>query len=191
MREVTYYVATSLDGRIAAPDGDFSAFPVEGDHMQALMHEYTDTLPSHVQAALGLEADRFRFDTVLMGWETYAVALKEGIDSPYAHLRQVIASRQKRTVPDDIEVTADPVQRLRELRQEEGSGIWIAGGGDLAGSLLGEIDRLVLKIYPLVLGAGVPLFGGIGYSPSSFERTGIRTFDSGLVMAEYVRSQGR
>lgn len=188
MREVTYYVATSLDGWIAAPDGDWTAFPVEGDHMQALMHEYTDTLPTHVQSALGLQADRSRFDTVLMGWQTYTPALKEGIDSPYQHLRQVIASRQERSVPEGLEVTADPLKRLQELRAQEGSGIWVAGGGTLAGSVLSEIDRLVLKIYPVVLGAGIPLFGEIGYAPNYFDRVSVRTFESGMILAEYRRT---
>lgn len=32
------------------------------------------------------------------------------------------------------------------------------GGGTLAGALYGEIDRLVLKVAPLTIGAGIPLF---------------------------------
>ncbi|MCE0537511.1 dihydrofolate reductase family protein [Kineosporia rhizophila] len=185
---MTYYVATSLDGRIADPEGGFDAFPMEGDHMQVLMHEYTDTIPTHLLQRFGLTATRSRFDTVLMGWETYTPALKEGIDSPYQHLRQVIASRQEREVPDGLEVTADPVRRLRELKAEPGQGIWVAGGGRLAGSVLDEIDRLVLKINPIVLGAGIPLFGGIEYSPRTFTRVGWRAFESGTVIAEYERA---
>ncbi|GAB6902168.1 dihydrofolate reductase family protein [Kineosporia succinea] len=189
MREVTYYVATSLDGRIAAPDGAWDAFPMEGDHMQALMHEYTDTIPTHIQQMLGLTATNTLFDTVLMGWNTYTPALKEGIDSPYQHLRQVIASRRPRVVPDGLEVTAEPVRRLRELKDDDGGGIWVAGGGTLAGAVLDEIDRLVLKINPVVLGDGIPLFGGIGYAPTAFERVAVRPFESGVMLAEYVRAR--
>ncbi|GAB3285007.1 dihydrofolate reductase family protein [Kineosporia babensis] len=191
MREATYYVGVSLDGRIAAPDGTFDAFPVEGDHLQVLMHEYTDAIPTHIQDAVGVKATTTMFDTVLMGWETYTPALKEGIDSPYRHLRQIIASRRQREVPEGIEVTAEPLQRLRELKAEDGAGIYIAGGGALAGAVLPEIDRLVLKIYPVVLGAGIPLFGGIDYSPDDFQRIEVRTFDSGMIMAEYRRSAAR
>ncbi|GLY31938.1 dihydrofolate reductase family protein [Kineosporia sp. NBRC 101731] len=187
MRELTYYVATSLDGRIAAPDGDWSAFPAEGDHLEAIVREYADTLPSHVHEALGAHADTSRFDTVFMGWGTYTPAREAGIDSPYAHLRQVVASRQPRPVPGSIELTADPAGRIAELKQERGSGIWLAGGGTLAGALIDQIDRLVLKINPVVLGAGIPLFGGIPYLPTRFERIGWRPFESGVVFAEYAR----
>jgi len=188
MRELTYYVGVSLDGFIAAPDGDFSAFPVEGDHMQALMHEFTDTIPAHVQRLVGLEADRSRFDTVVMGWQTYTPALREGIDSPYPHLRQVIATRQPREVPAGIELTDDPVATVRALRREPGTGVYLAGGGAIAGALVDEIDRLQLKVYPVLLGDGVPLFRGLGYRPLPFRRVSSRPFASGMVLNEYVRS---
>lgn len=187
MREVTYYVATSLDGCIAAPDGAFDMFPVEGDHMHVLMHEYTDTIPAHIQQPLGLAADGSRFDTVLMGWGTYTPALDIGIDSPYPHLRQVVATRQERAVPEEVETTADPVATLRDLKQEDGSGIWLAGGGQLAGAVIDEIDRLVLKINPLVLGDGIRLFGDLEHGIRRFERTAHRAFDSGVLIAEYER----
>lgn len=187
MRELTYYVGVSLDGFIAAPDGDFSAFPVEGDHMQVIMHEFTDTIPTHIQRVVGLEADRSRFDTIVMGWETYMPALREGIDSPYAHLRQVIATRQPREVPSGIELSDDPVAAVRALKREPGTGIYLAGGGALAGALADEIDRLQLKVYPVLLGAGVPLFRGLEYGPLPFRRVGSRPFESGMVLNEYVR----
>ena len=186
MRELTYYVAVSLDGYIAAPDGSFDAFPVEGDHMAALISEYADTIPGHIAGALGITAGAQRFDTVLMGWNTYEVGLKEGVASPYPHLRQIVASRERTIDVDGIEATNDPVGVVRELKKEPGSGIWLCGGGSLAGALVPEIDRLVLKVNPIVLGAGIPLFAG-RYEPQPFARLATRAFQSGVVMNEYRR----
>jgi len=186
MRELTYYVAVSIDGYIASPDGAFDAFPVEGDHMAALMDDYADTIPAHIASALGIVSDHSRFDTVLMGWNTYAVGLEQGVDSPYPHLRQVVVSSERTVGVDGIETTNDPVGTVRKLKGEPGTGIWLCGGGALAGALATEIDRLVLKVNPVLLGAGIPLFGG-HYEPQPFRRITTRAFQSGVVLNEYTR----
>ncbi|MDO9355260.1 MAG: dihydrofolate reductase family protein [Solirubrobacteraceae bacterium] len=189
MREATYYVAVSLDGYIADPTGNWSAFPMEGDHMQALMTEFTDTIPGHVQRLVGIEADRSRFDTVLMGWRTYTPALDDGIDSPYPHLRQVVASSQERTLPDEIEQTTDPLGTLRALKAEDGgSGIYVAGGGALASAVEPELDRLILKVNPITLGDGIPLFAPRSGPAVAWTRLQSRPFESGVVLNEYVRA---
>lgn len=45
MRELVYYVAVSLDGYIAGPEGEFDAFLDEGDHMAVLLEEFADAIP--------------------------------------------------------------------------------------------------------------------------------------------------
>lgn len=187
MRELVYYVATSIDGFIADPDGGFEAFPMEGDHMAALLAEYADTLPAHVLAAVGASAPGTRFDTVIMGWNTLLPALEAGIKSPYPHLRQFVASRRRKSVADDVTLTGDPLKTVQELKLERGLPIWLCGGGELAGVLRNEIDRLILKRNPVVFGAGVPLFGRADYRPLPFTLVGARRFQSGVTIEEYVR----
>jgi dihydrofolate reductase len=186
MRELVYYVAVSLDGFIADPGGGFDAFPVEGDHAAVVLGEYADALPVHALAGLGLEPPRTRFDTVVMGWNTLAPALEIGITSPYPHLRQLVASRRPRNPDPAITLTDAPLSTVRDLKKEDGLDIWLCGGGELAGTLLPEIDRLVLKRNPLVFGSGIPLFGNAAYEPRSFTLTRTRSFRSGVVIDEYV-----
>lgn len=88
MRELVYYVAVSIDGYIAAPDGSYDAFPIEGDHMEVYLGEFADALPAHVLTALGVEAPLDRFDTVIQGRASYDVARAVGIERPYAHLHE-------------------------------------------------------------------------------------------------------
>lgn len=185
MRELVYYVAVSVDGFIADPDGGFDAFPTTGDHMDVVLGEYADALPSHVLGALGIEPPRTVFDTVIMGWNTLAPAREAGIASPYAHLRQVVASRSPREVAGGIALTDDPLSMVRDLKEEEGLNIWLCGGGDLAASLLPEIDRLILKRNPVVFGSGIPLFGRAEYQPRPLTLDGVRRFESGVVIEEY------
>ncbi|NQX13590.1 dihydrofolate reductase family protein [Microbacteriaceae bacterium VKM Ac-2855] len=186
MRELTYFVAVSLDGRIAAPDGDFSAFPVTGDHIEWIFREYRDTLPAAGLEMLGLTADNSRFDAVVMGWNTYAAGLAQGVTDPYPHLEQFVFTRKSRTVPEHIHLRSDALETVRRLKEGSGAGVWLCGGGSLAAELVDEIDRLVLKVNPLVMGDGIPLFGGLG-AVHGFELIASTPYRSGVVVNEYAR----
>lgn len=188
MRELVYYVAVSIDGFIAEPDGTFDAFPVVGDHAAFLVGEYADAVPHPFHEQLGIRATGSRFDTVIQGSRSYRIALDDGIERPYAHLREYVATRSDATAPHGVTYTADPLATVRELKQEDGAGIYLCGGGELAGSLLPEIDRLVLKRYPVLLGAGIALFGAADPTVARFDLVGTRVFESGLVIEEYTRA---
>ncbi|NAS24474.1 dihydrofolate reductase [Herbidospora sp. NEAU-GS84] len=189
MRELTYYVAVSLDGRISGPADDFSAFPVEGDHIEMIKRDYRDTLSDVGLRMLGLTADGSRFDTTLMGWNTYAAGFAHTRD-PYPHTRQYVFSRTRgpADVADGIALTGeDPVEVVRRLKKEEGTGIWLCGGGLLAGALADEIDRMVLKVNPVVLQDGPPLFAA-PYAPRAFRLERSTPYASGVVVNEYVHA---
>lgn len=190
VRELVYYVAASIDGYIAAPDGSFDAFPLEGDHMHVICSDFADALPSHVLTALGISPPRNRFDTVIQGWRSYAVAHSIGIERPYAHLREIVATRTRTGADPAITYTRDALATVRELKEEESAlDIYLCGGGDLAGQLLPEIDRLILKRNPAVLGAGVPLFGSTTFQPTLFRPLPSRVFASGVVIEEWERAR--
>lgn len=186
MRKLVYYVAVSIDGYIADLEGRFDAFLTGGDHNTVVFGEYSDALPIHARGAQGVDSPLTLFDTVLIGWNTLLPALDAGIPSPYPHLRQVVASRRSPAVDSSLTVTHDPCGTARALKQEDGLDIWLCGGGELAGALLPEIDGLVLKRHPVVLGSGIPLFGRASHSMRRFVPTRRRSFDSGVVIEEYA-----
>jgi dihydrofolate reductase len=174
MRKLIYYVACTVDRFIARPDGSFDCFPAEGEHIAGLIESFPETVPGHLRGALGVRAANRHFDAVLMGRRTYEVGLAAGVTSPYPHLEQYLFSRTMTEAPDPgVElVPGDAVARVRRLKGQEGKGIWLCGGGDLAAALFPEIDELILKVNPLVLGAGIPLFaGGSGRPPWSSSAT--------------------
>jgi dihydrofolate reductase len=158
--------------------------------MQWMVREYADALPSHARAHLGVaEAPLTTFDTIVMGRRTYDPGLALGITSPYAHLRQYVFSRTLE--PLDAAVTVidgDPVDAVRALKREDSElGIYLAGGGMLAGQLVGEIDRLVIKRYPVIAGAGKAAFGP-EFRPTTFALDEVLTFDGGNVVEVYSRT---
>ncbi len=188
MRKLVYYVGSSIDGFIAGPDGSVDFFPMGDDVLEHILSEYADAVPTHVREAVGIDPPNTRFDTVVMGRATYDPALREGITSPYRHLRQYVVSRSiTETLDPTVQlVSGDPVTKVRELKQEDGRGIWLAGGARLAGTLLPEIDELVVKIYPVIVGSGIPLFSG-GFTPTQFELTASQLFGSGAAIMTYTR----
>ncbi|ANI90826.1 dihydrofolate reductase family protein [Dietzia timorensis] len=189
MRELVYYVAVSIDGYIAGPDGEFDAFLFEGDHAGFITAELPDAIPTHIADQLGIAQRRERFDTVLMGAGTYSVGLPDA-PSPYRHLDQYLFTHRAIAPQDNLTVTAeDPAHLVRELKAREGADIWLCGGRNLAAQLAGEIDRLVLKRNPVVFGAGIPLFAPGTYAPAQWDRVRAVAFDSGVVLEEYVRRQ--
>ncbi|MFK0046025.1 dihydrofolate reductase family protein [Streptomyces sp. NPDC090741] len=187
MRTLTYYVGTTLDGFIAGPEGQFDFFPFEGDLAAALVAEYPETIPVHGRGPLGLDGvANKRFDTVLMGRVTYEPGLAVGVTSPYPHLRQYVFSRTLAPLDPEVEViSTDPVEFVRGLKQQDGAGIWLCGGADLAGQLLGEIDELFVKRYPVVIGSGIPLFKS-PFLPVGFTLTDSRVFDTGASITTFT-----
>lgn len=189
MRELTYFAAVSIDGYIAGPGGEFDRFLVEGDHASAIWAKYGGTAPTVLAEAAGLSVDDCPFDTVLMGWHTYAVGLPD-LPDPYRHLRQIVFTRghEAPAGADGVEFTdRNPVEVVDELKAESGKGIWLCGGGALAAVLRDEIDRLALKRNPVLFGDGIPLFERGSYEPAGFRPTAITPFESGVVLAEYTR----
>ena len=139
MRRVRYVVASSLDGYIAGPGGEFDWILTDPDiDFGALFNE---------------------FDTFLMGRRTYE-AMK-GMGSGKGKSKSFVFSRtlkqsdhRKVTVVND-----DAAVTVERLKNEKGKDIWLFGGGELFRSLLeaGVVDSVEVAIIPILLGGGIPL----------------------------------
>lgn len=189
MRELTYCVATTIDGFIAGPHGQIDCFLAEGDHFPALVEEFPETFPAPFRETLGIDATNRRFDAVVMGRATYEPARAAGLMSPYPQLEQYVYSSGLADPGVDglLVVADDPLEHVRGLKREDGRGIWLCGGGILAAALEPEIDELILKVNPVLLGSGRPVLDGPA-SPSSWALTDIRHFESGVAITRYRRA---
>ncbi|MFD9464659.1 dihydrofolate reductase family protein [Streptomyces sp. NPDC060027] len=194
MRKLTYFVACSIDGFIGDPDGDARAFMpfVDEEFLAFLKAEYPETLSTPGRRALGIDDLENRvFDTVVQGRGSYDVALDVGVTSPYAHLRQYVGSRSLTESPDpQVRIVADDILgAVRELKSEDSEfGVYLCGGSRLAGALIDEVDELVVKTYPVVLGSGMPMFGS-GFDITEFTLDGVRVFGNGVLVRTYRRKR--
>lgn len=186
MRKLIYFIACTVDGFIARKDGSFDFFPTAGEHFPYIISHYPETIPGHLWNALGVHGTNSRFDTVLMGRSTYEVGSAIGITSPYPHLKQYVVSRTMvESSSADVQiVSTDPIELVRGLKQQSGLDIWLCGGARLAGAVYDEVDEIILKVNPVVLGEGIPLFHG-ARGPMRLELTEHSVFAGGVAILRY------
>ena len=165
MRKLKLYIATTLDAYIAGPDGDIDWLKAGGD----LDYGYKDFYAS--------------IDTTLMGNSTYQVTLTVP-EFPYPDKTNYVFTRGTPS-PDTSHVrfvSGDIAAFVRHLKEEAGKDIWLVGGGQINTVMLNEnlIDEMILTVFPLLLGEGIPLFAP-GAMRSSFNTVGCGTFETGLI----------
>lgn len=147
MKQVTLFIAISLDGYIADRSGgvDWLAGTGTGD---------ADSYDTFIRG----------IDTVIMGGNTYRQIVTQLSPGtwPYPELESYVVTRH--SITDGNEkihlVQESPCALVRRLRKQDGKGIWICGGADLARQLMAKdlIDRYHLSVIPTLLGDGIPLF---------------------------------
>ena len=186
MRKLVYYVACTADGFIAREDGSFDCFLMEGEHLIDLFASFPETVPAHLRERLGVNAPNQHFDAVLMGRATYEVGIPLGVTSPYPHLQQYVFSHslERSPDPDVVLVSTDALAKVKELKQAAGKDIWLCGGGELAADLFPEIDKLILKVNPVVIGTGIPLFRR-GVKPTNLDLLESKRYSNGFIMNTY------
>ncbi|MGW0586561.1 dihydrofolate reductase family protein [Streptosporangium sp. NPDC002607] len=195
-RKLVYYIASTVDGFIAGPDGADPTgpdgfWPIADDYSQHIIAEYPETLPGPARQALGVTAPGTHFDTILEGRHSYEIGLKAGFTDAYPHLRHLVFSRTLSESPDPAVqiVSGNPVNVVRELKKQDGKDIWLVGGGTLAGTLYSEIDQLIVKLAPLTTGIGIPLFGrDAAFDPRIWHLTNHTVLGSGALILTYTRT---
>lgn len=171
-RKVISYVAASLDGFIAKPDGDISFLSIvekEGED-----YGYADFIRT--------------IDTIILGRKTYDKILSIGFGYPADKEVYVIT---RTTKPDQgrIKFYSGSLQKLlSELRTKEGLNIFCDGGSEIINELLKEklIDEFIISIIPIILGDGIPLFRNKN-PEMNLELISCRKFDTGLVQLHYIK----
>ncbi|MFC4124228.1 dihydrofolate reductase family protein [Nocardia rhizosphaerae] len=190
MRKLVYYIGVSLDGYIAGPGGEVDFYPTPPDYVEWMSAEFPDAIPTHVRRHVGMDPDlpAKNWDTVLMGRGTYVLP-DEHIESPFGHMKQyVVSSSLAQADHPGVEIVAgDPAALVRELKRADGLDIWLCGGGTLASQLIDEIDELIVKSYPIIAGAGVPVFGGV-FKPTQFAATRRKEFGNGAQVTWFERA---
>ena len=173
MSKIIYYVASSIDGFIAGLKDDISDFVASGDGVDKYL------------------ADLQRFKTVIMGRRTYEFGYQYGLQPgqpAYAHMEHHIfsVSIDIDKLAETVHIELKSIDRIKEIKASSDTDIYLCGGGVFAGWLLenGLIDQLKLKLNPIILGAGVRLFGH-STKRAKWDLIETETFENGLKVLTY------
>ena len=173
MRNINYYIAITLDGYICHEDGSVDGFLMEGEHAE----DFIKSLDS--------------YDLVLMGRKTYEFGFQFGLKAgqpAYQNMKHYIFSKSLDfTQTESVKlVKSNAIEYVKNLKNSEGSDIWLCGGSELAGSLFENnlIEKITLKVNPVVFGSGKKLFSNSKKS-GKFNLLSSRKYDNGVILNKY------
>jgi dihydrofolate reductase len=175
MIKASVYIATSLDGFIARPDGDIEWLtrPTEP--------------PS--DSDYGYQAFIDSVDVIVIGRNTFETMLT--FDSwPYTTKKVVVLSRSLTQLPahlpDSVLLrSVTPTELLAELAAAGAQHAYIDGGQIIQAFLnAGLINELILTRIPILIGTGIPLFGQVDRD-IHLSHIATQAFINGFVQSRY------
>jgi dihydrofolate reductase len=168
---VSVFIGTSLDGFIARPNGDLDFLPPGGGEP----HGYKEFIAG--------------VDALVIGRKTFETVLAMS-PWPYGNKRVVVLSSEpvdlSAVVGGTVEqMSGSPAEIVSRLAASGAHHLYIDGGITIQRFLrAGLIQRLIITRVPVLIGAGIPLFGTL---PGDIRLRHIATkhYPSGLVSSEY------
>ena len=145
---VSIFVGTSLDGFIARENGDLDFLPPGGGEP----HGYNEFIAG--------------VDALVIGRKTFDTVLTFG-DWPYGSKRVVVLSSR----PLDLsgvrggkveQMAGSPAEIVARLAADGAHHLYVDGGITIQRFLeAGLVQRLIITRVPVLIGSGIPLFGGL------------------------------
>lgn len=168
----TAFIATSLDGYIARPNGAIDWLPVP----EAGGDDY------------GYNAFMDSVEAIVMGRNTYELVLTFGgwhYPKPVVVLSSKGVSVSEELSEKVFQTSGSPSDVLAYCATRGWRSLYIDGGVTIQNFLAaGLMNRLIVTRVPVLIGSGLPLFGAV---PADVKLTHVKTqaFANGLVQSEY------
>jgi dihydrofolate reductase len=144
MKKIRLYIAASLDGYIAPPDGDMDWLINTPKPSTEDYREFFNSV-----------------DTVIMGGNTYREMCCMYILCPYKDKIVYVVTHHPIMEKESINfITENVVETIYRLKKENGKDIWLVGGAELTSLLLDNdlIDEMIVTYIPVTLEKGISLF---------------------------------
>jgi dihydrofolate reductase len=173
--KISAFIAISLDGFIARPDGSI-------DWLTDPDYEIPDQ-------DFGYQTFMASVDALVMGRKTFEKVLTFD-EWPYADTPVVVLSHRPLTVPDALSGQVDfmagsPAEVVSDLNKRGFQHVYLDGGQTIQGFLRDKlVDELTITQIPILLGVGLPLFGETGHD-IRLEHVYTTAYPNGFVQSTY------
>jgi dihydrofolate reductase len=188
MRNLIFFMHTSLDGFVAGLNGEMNWIKVDDE-----MFDFVGTMTAQADAAL---YGRVTYEMMQSYWPTAGEkpnATKHDIEHSawYNKVSKIVLSKtMHQTGLQNTKIISDHLSdNINQLKQQEGKNILIFGSPRASQSLLNEglIDEFWLFVNPIILGAGMPLFKNIT-GTTKLKLIESKTFACGVIALHYGKS---
>ncbi len=175
---LSVFCGVSVDGFLARPD-DALDFLHTGEQVP---HGFTEFLAS--------------VDVVVIGRRTFEVVIKLGHLAVYGNKPVLVLSRRpldlSSVAGENVEPTSgSPYEIKKQLKARGFQHAYVDGGSTIQRFLAaGCIDRLVITRVPVLIGAGIALFGPVPRD-ICLRHVETRPYAGGLVQSEYEIDAGQ
>jgi dihydrofolate reductase len=181
-RRVTYSMSVSLDGYVVGPGGDFDWPGLSDEVFDVALREIRD---------VGVHLMGRRLYEAMLYWETVDVdslpAPRQEWVGMWNALPKLVFSRTLSRVDGNARLASCGLAaEIERLRAEPDGGDIAIGGATLAAeaATLGLIDEYYLRVYPVLVGGGLPFFAR-DERRVDLELLETRSFDTGVAYLRY------
>ena len=190
MRKLTGAVFQSLDGVMQAPGGP-EEDPSSGfKHGGWSFHFWDESLEKPFGEVIEADYD------LLLGKRTYDIFAaywphnqEMEIGAKFQRINKSVMTHSDQPLEweHSHRLSGDPAEAVAELKRSEGRDLLIQGSSTLYAPLLaaGLIDRLILMIFPVMLGRGKTIFDGSQAAAEALKLTSHSVSDKGVVFLDY------
>ena len=187
MRNLIFFMHTSLDGFVAGPNGEMNWI-----HLDDALFDFVATMTNKADTAL---YGRVTYEMMEGYWpkageQPNATKHDKEHSAWYNKVSKVILSKTiNETGLINTKVISDQLtDNINKIKNQEGKNILIFGSPAASHSLLslGLIDEFWLFVNPILLGQGKPLFKNINES-IKLKLADTKTFGCGVVALHYSK----
>ena len=178
MPKNTVFIARSIDGYIAGPNGEL---------------DWLHAVPNPDGEDMGYQQLMEKVDAVVMGRTTFETVLGFGGAWPYAKPVFVLSTTLNE-VPEELKsrvflLEGDPRSVLEAIHAQDYHRLYIDGGTTIQQFLREDlIDELIITTMPILLGGGFPLFGDLK-QPLEFIHVASKVYLGQVVQDHYRRKR--